>query len=81
VFLQDRCIVAPSHTVQADVLFIAWTRWCDQTGRKWTGNVQEFGRDLRAVLPQLEVKNCRIATGERKRFYEGIDLDDFGPDV
>jgi putative DNA primase/helicase len=72
-FLKDRCEVKPGAEVRAEDLFEAWRWWCESTGRKYTGTAQEFGRDLRAVMPNLTTKQHRGDQG-RKRFYQGIAL-------
>ena len=67
-FLRDRCTVAPGRSVQAQILFDAWTAWCAAQGRDHAGTIQTFGRDLRAAVPGLKahaVKSCRFSKGLR----------------
>jgi putative DNA primase/helicase len=74
-FVRDRCIVGPHHGVECAVLYVAWTRWCDEQHREHKGTIHSFGRDLRAVVPDLEVTQPRDQrTGERPRYYQGIGL-------
>ena len=74
-FVRERCIVGPHHCVECEVLYGAWTRWCDEQHRDYKGTIQSFGRDLRAVVPDLEVTQPRDPrTGERLRYYQGIGL-------
>jgi len=72
-FLRERCTVEPGKSVEANELFHAWQGWCQATGRAGAGNIQSFGRDLRAAVPGLGISQPRMAGG-RMRFYEGIDL-------
>jgi hypothetical protein len=74
-FVRERCIVNQHHCVECEVLFGAWTRWCDELHRDHKGTIQSFGRDLRAVVPDLEVTQPRDPrTGERLRYYQGLGL-------
>ena len=71
-FVRDRCIVGPGQRVTCARLYEAWRAWCAEQGRDHTGTVQTFGRDLRAVVPGLTVRQSR-AEG-MARSWEGIDL-------
>jgi putative DNA primase/helicase len=74
-FVRTKCILDPHSCVQCDMLYDAWTRWCDEQHREHKGTIQSFGRDLRAVVPDLEVTQPRDQrTGERVRYYQGIGL-------
>ena len=74
-FVRERCIVDPHHCVECEVLYGAWTRWCDEQHRDYKGTIQSFGKDLRAVVPDLEVTQPRDPrTGERLRYYQGLGL-------
>jgi putative DNA primase/helicase len=74
-FVRDRCIVDPYHCVECEVFYVAWTLWCDEQHREHKGTIQSFGRDLRAVVPGLEVTQPRDPrTGERLRYYQGVGL-------
>ena len=72
-FIRERCNVGPGRSVEVNELFIAWQDWCQATGRANAGNIQSFGRDLRAAAPGLQTSQPRLAGG-RIRFYEGIGL-------
>lgn len=72
-FLRDQCTQGPEHTVSTKLLYTAWCRWCDDQGRDYPGNLQSFGRDLRAAVPGLSLVQPRI-NGERHRMYQGVDL-------
>jgi putative DNA primase/helicase len=74
-FIRDRCMIGPHHCVECEVLYGAWTHWCEEQHRDYKGTVQSFGRDLRAVVPDLEVTQPRDPrTRERFRYYQGIGL-------
>lgn len=70
-FVRDRCEIGPEHQVSVDCLFREWELWCDDAGRDYPGTKSTFGRDLRAVLPQLKVSQPRMGN-ERQRVYQGI---------
>ncbi|WP_169978701.1 phage/plasmid primase, P4 family [Tautonia rosea] len=72
-FLSECCVVEPGRLVEVGLLFRAWQQWCDSVGRDKPGNQQSFGRDLRAVLPKLQVVQRRDER-TRNRHYEGIGL-------
>jgi putative DNA primase/helicase len=75
-FLRDCCVIGPGRTVGVDTLFAEWKTWCENQGRDHPGTRQNFGRDLRAVLPTLKMTQPRDATGHRVRLYEGLSLKD-----
>jgi putative DNA primase/helicase len=70
LFVEERCDVDPKLQIAVDLLFRAWTGWCEKQGRTHPGTKQTFGRDLRAVVPGLRTK--RPGSGTRERFFEGI---------
>lgn len=73
-FISDRLEVAPGLETSIAVLYRAWEQWCEANGRRETGTVQSFGRDLRAALP-AGVKPTRSREGnERSRGYVGIGV-------
>lgn len=70
-FVREKCERGP-HEIAVATLFAAWKEWCEDNGHK-PGSVQTFGRDLRAVVPQL--RSIRPRTGaDRERRYAGIKL-------
>jgi putative DNA primase/helicase len=76
-FIRDMCVVDPTRCVDCEKLYRAWVTWCTDQGRDHPGTVQTFGKDLRASVTGLDVTQVRdMATGERSRYYQGIDLDD-----
>jgi len=52
-FTRDACEIG-TFSVPVPELFAAWKVWCEDNGHK-PGSVQTFGRDLRAVLPHVQV--------------------------
>jgi putative DNA primase/helicase len=70
-FIRDRCIIGAGHTVATSELYRTYRDWCEEHGRHAV-NQQLFGRDLRAVRPEVRVR--RLGT-ERTRFYVGLGLD------
>jgi putative DNA primase/helicase len=72
-FLKEECVIGPGHEIAAPDLFAAWKSWCQGKGRDHPGDEQGFGRNLRAAMPHLTTCQHRETDG-RKRFYEGIDL-------
>jgi putative DNA primase/helicase len=72
-FIREECDIGPAYNVETGRLFEAWSRWCGRHGRDRPGTAQTFGRDLRAALPWLKLKQPRQGD-DRLRFYEGIRL-------
>lgn len=62
------CLLARIST-----LFDEWRDWCEANGRKEAGTAASFGRDLRAAVTGLRVKQRRGDEG-RARVYEGIGI-------
>lgn len=73
-FLKDRCRIVAGGEVLTAELYQAWKGWCQEHGRDNPGDALVFGRNLRAVLPNLYTPSRRLADGTRKRSYEGIEL-------
>ena len=72
-FLRECCEVGSGFEVLQSRLFEAWKSWCEENGREHPGNVQMFGRNLRAAVPWLRESQPRVA-GTRLRYYQGIRL-------
>ncbi len=70
-FVRDRCEIEPGLEIACDNLYRAWCSWCTEQGRDHAGTRQRFGRDLRAVVPGLTVKQRREAL-QVVRVYGGI---------
>ena len=69
-FVREHCRVGP-YDAPIDALYEAWRAWASSNGHKAI-SVQTFGRDLRAVVPNL--KMTRPREGDRQRRYSGIGL-------
>jgi P4 family phage/plasmid primase-like protien len=72
-FIRECCKVGPDCEVLVRDLYERWKNWCGVKGRKEPGTEQIFGRDLRAAVPYLDVRQPRSGGG-RVRIYEGIRL-------
>ncbi|MCZ0727193.1 phage/plasmid primase, P4 family [Mycolicibacterium iranicum] len=71
-FVRECCVREPSAEVERDVLYAAWKAWCEDNGHI-CGAKSSFGRDLRAVVPDLADKQPRI-NGVQVRHYGRIRL-------
>ena len=72
-FIEEECFHTPEGGIAVDELFIAWTLWCGNEGRNFSGTKATFGRDLRAAYPQLKKSRPNV-DGKRPYYYEGIAL-------
>lgn len=72
-FVRDCCVVGPERSCGPDVIYAAWQAWCTEQGRDHKGTKQTFGRDLRAVIPGIEIVQPRNS-GTRSRMYQGVGL-------
>jgi putative DNA primase/helicase len=78
-FVRDRCVRGPSLEVACDHLYAEWKRWAEDNGHR-PGSIQTFGRDLRAVVPDLRVHRPREEEGDRRpRRYAGVAMKNAGP--
>lgn len=87
-FIFDRCELGPTKWIEIKVLFQAWIKWCEDTGHDRPGNLQVFGRNLRAAFPGILPKQKRPGIdsalrdkaegsrdkNDRMRVYNGIGL-------
>jgi putative DNA primase/helicase len=73
-FVDDCCVLDASREVDVANLFDRWQRWCEKNGRLSAGTIQNFGRDLRAAVPEVELQRRRLADGSRQRTYTHIGL-------
>jgi len=72
-FLREWCAVRQGAETSTKDLFDAWRFWCFEQGRRDHGSAQTFGRDVRAAVPGVAVRQAREGT-DRIRTYEGIGL-------
>lgn len=72
-FILERCTIKPQTTVLVQVLFNHWRNWCLDTGYPNPGNIQSFGKNLKAAFPAIGITRPQ---GEqtRERYYVGIDI-------
>jgi putative DNA primase/helicase len=78
MFIRERCEVGPQYETPVDAVYKAWRAWSEEKGYDRPGNVQVFGRDLRAVLPDIRIVQPRAEHGDRERRYAGIALRERG---
>jgi putative DNA primase/helicase len=71
-FVRECCVREPDAMVPRDHLYDAWRRWAEDNGHH-AGAKSSFGRDLRAVVPDLRDSQPRTTDG-RVRCYERIRL-------
>ena len=64
--------IGADHSVDKQVLYAAWKRWCDDTGLR-PGSATVFGRDLLAAIPLVGTSRPRDGD-ERRNVYVGIRL-------
>jgi putative DNA primase/helicase len=73
-FIRQRCAVHPGERVPPPELFDAWRKWSEEQGReKLVGTLATFGRDVMAVMPELQRKRLREGD-DRQWVYVGIGL-------
>jgi putative DNA primase/helicase len=53
-FVRERCERGREHDIEAKELYAEWKTWADDNGHHLT-TAQTFGRDLRAVMPELRI--------------------------
>ena len=71
-FIRDRCEMDPAFDEPTHGMYNAWVAWCEEHGRR-PSNAQTFGRDLRAVHPEVQTSQRRTGhDDERERVYRGI---------
>ena len=71
-FVRERCRRGPSKDVSRDELYDAWKTWAEDNGHR-AGAKSTFGRDIRAVVPDVKVTQPTVGTS-RVRMYVGIAL-------
>ncbi|MFB7762631.1 DNA primase family protein [Streptomyces xiamenensis] len=72
-FIRERCTTGPACTVPVDALWAVWREWAEDNGVR-PGTKQLFGRNLLAVVPQLNRTRPRDADGRQVATYNGITL-------
>lgn len=69
-FVADCCIIEAGLRLGVAEAFAAWRQWCSRQSLPCEDSVQEFAKQLRAVVPTLR---CRKSTGDL-RVYQGMGL-------
>jgi putative DNA primase/helicase len=72
-FISERCEVNPHAITPVQLLFNAWRDWCSLTGHPFSGNIQSFGKNLRAAFPGIGISRPQ-EDSIRERCYHGISL-------
>ncbi len=72
-FISDRCIISSLARASVSELFNAWREWCTVNGHQKPGNVQSFGKNLRAAFPEIHMDRIK-EDQHRERCYVGIKL-------
>ncbi len=72
-FVREKCVIESGASVPVPELYAEYRRWCEQHGRKDIQNEENFGRDLRAAIPELERVRRRQGT-ERWYAYTPLRL-------
>jgi putative DNA primase/helicase len=72
-FLRECYEIGAGFQTDVETIFAAWCSWCEAKKRQ-PGNEMSFGRDLRTVMPWIEIKRRRGGPGEKQyvRYYEGL---------
>ena len=71
-FVRDCCDRGVGCHVWVDDLYRAWKDWAEDNGHQ-AGAKSTFGRNLRAVVPEIKITNPRV-NGVPVRRYEGIAI-------
>jgi putative DNA primase/helicase len=71
-FLQARCEVHPELSVHPTILYRAYREWCEEEGITHIPTKFNFGKDLRAVIPNLERPRRLTDAGKREYIYIGL---------
>lgn len=72
-FVKERCVIDRDATAKKEDLFRAWQEWCTTNGKKESGMLSVFLRNLRSVVPGIHSHQYREGK-ERSRATRGIRL-------
>lgn len=73
-FVREECVVDDDATIDKDRLYQAWCDWCKATGKPFTGDMRQFGRDLHAAVTSITRSQPKTKDGSRRDLYRGIRL-------
>ncbi|QEH37931.1 hypothetical protein OJF2_65260 [Aquisphaera giovannonii] len=79
LFVSEACELDPDAYAIKEQLFGAWLRWCESSGRKDAGNLQDFSSKLYSAFPEITDQRPRLE-GRRIRVFSGVRLAE-GPDI
>jgi putative DNA primase/helicase len=71
-FIREQCEIGPEQKIEVAELYSLYREWCQNHGHHVV-NRQVFGRDLRAVRPEVRIEHTRQGE-ERRRKYVGLGL-------
>jgi len=71
-FLEDFCVIRADEEVSRDTLYVAYVRWCAQSGHNACSR-DRFGAQLRGLVLNLNSVHRR-EDGTRIRYYVGLGL-------
>ena len=77
-FVHDECAVGAQYEISVNDVYERFIQWSSDQGQRRVPPKNIFGRDLRACVPTLIVKQPRDS-GSRYRIYSGITLKDCVP--
>jgi putative DNA primase/helicase len=72
-FVSEKCDIGQCKMITAAALFKAWQCWCEDTGYPHSGNIQSFGKNLKAAYPDIQIVRPQ-SSNSRERVYMGIAL-------
>jgi putative DNA primase/helicase len=72
-FVRDACWQGAAAEVRVDSLYDAWCAWCIREGKVRAGDKSYFGRNLKAAMPSIRMRQLR-GEEDRIRIYSGIGL-------
>jgi putative DNA primase/helicase len=58
-YIRDRCDTGPKCSVAVELIYQDFRTWCQDNGLRDPDTKQAFGRDLRAALPGLKIRQPR----------------------
>src|SRR5262249_25475584 len=70
-FVRESCETGAKLEVEVGELYQAYKQWCEEHGQHVVSR-QVLGRDLRAVRPEVRIRQLR--QNDRRRHYMGIGL-------
>jgi putative DNA primase/helicase len=78
LFLESQCEFGPqeddSFQEETKLLFHIWEEWCKENDVENPGTAQSFCRRLKAIRPEIEIRQFRKSPTERGRKMVGIRL-------